>query len=94
MNDNAPIHTPDSHIQTRFGGGKPALLGAIAGIALLAGWSVLRTRRRSRRYADHALERRTPLSMFAGGDHPRRRIIDYSGSHPLFERRQSVYDAY
>lgn len=94
MNDNDPIHTPASQTQARFGGRKPALLGAVAGLALLAGWSALRTRRRSRRYADHNLERRTPLSMFAGGEHPRRRTIDYSGSHPLFERRQSVYDAY
>lgn len=94
MNDNDPIHTSPSPTRTRFGGGKPVLLGAVAGIALLAGWSVLRNRQRSRRYADHAQERRTPLSMFTGGDHPRRRAIDYSGSHPLFERRQSVYDAY
>lgn len=94
MNDNDPIHSSSPQTRTRFSGGKPVLLGAAASIALLAGWSVLRTRRRSRRYADHAVERRTPLSMFAGGDHPRRRAIDFSGSHPLFERRQSVYDAY
>ncbi|QAU35458.1 hypothetical protein [Janthinobacterium sp. 17J80-10] len=94
MNERLPSDTTPTQTRTRFRGGKPALLGAIAGVALLAGWSVLRTRQQARRYADHAPERRTPLSMFVGGDHPRRRRIDHSGTHPLFERRQSVYDTY
>lgn len=94
MNESLPNDTSASSIRKRLPGGKPALLGAVAGLALLAGWSVLRKRRPARRYADHAQERRTPLSMFVGGDHPRRRHIDQSGTHPLFERRQSVYDAY
>lgn len=75
--------------------GKPVLLGATIGLAMLAGWSAFHARRQHlRRYADHASERRSPLSLFIGGDHPRRRRIDRSGTHPLFERRQEVYEAY
>ncbi|RJG01952.1 hypothetical protein [Noviherbaspirillum sedimenti] len=96
MDDDRQLHKlhilPKS--RRRFTGATPMLLGAATGLALFAGWSALRANRRARRYADHGLERRAPLSMFAGGDHPRRREIDYSGTHPLFERRQSVYDAY
>lgn len=79
----------------RFRIGTPVLLGAITGLAVLAGWSALRANRpHLRRYADHASERRSPLSLFIAGDYPRRRRIDRSGAHPLFERRQEVYEAY
>lgn len=79
----------------RFRIGKPVLLSATIGLAVLAGWSALRANRRHlRRYADHATERRSPLSLFIGGDYPRRRRIDSSGTHPLFERRQEVYESY
>ena len=82
-------------IPRRFLAGKPALLGMAAGLAVLAGWSALRASRQPlRRYADHAMERRAPLSLFIAGDYPRRRRIDRSGTHPLFERRQDVYEAY
>jgi len=93
MDDERQQQTPPQS-QHRFEIGTPVLLGVAASLAVFAGWSALRARRRSRRYADHAGERRAPLSMFIGGDHPRRRRIDHSGTHPLFERRQSAYDAY
>ena len=94
MDDNSPSHTttPPSKLRSRIG--KSVMLGAAASLALLAGWSLLRTPQKSRRYTDHAQDRRNPLSMFAGGDHPRRRLIDHSGTHPLFERRESVYETY
>jgi hypothetical protein len=85
----------DARTPRRFLVNKPALLGMAASMAILVGWSALRARHRhSRRYADHASERRAPLSLFIAGDHPRRRRIDHSGFHPLFERRQSVYESY
>lgn len=93
MDDDHQLHMLPS-VQRRFSATSPVLLGAATSLVLFAGWSALRARRRSRRYADHRLERRAALSMFAGGDHPRRRRIDYSGTHPLFERRQSAYEAY
>ncbi|TCS38449.1 hypothetical protein EDC30_102188 [Paucimonas lemoignei] len=74
---------------------KPALFGLVAGLAMYACWSAMRTApRRARRYSDHAQERRAPLSLFTAGDHPRRRAIDHSNAHPLFERREEVYEAY
>lgn len=79
----------------RFGGSTPYLTGAALGLALAVGWVAWQaTRRPHRRYADHALERRSPLSLFTAGDHPRRRAIDRSGAHPLFERREEVYESY
>jgi hypothetical protein len=71
------------------------LLIGIAG-SLIAGalWSMVRQQRRSRRYADHGVDRRNPMHFFLAGRPPQRRKIDRSGQHPLFERRQSVYDAY
>ncbi len=69
-------------------------LGAIACLAIYAGWSRMRSPHHQRRYADHATERRTPINLFSIGDYPRRRQIDRSGAHPLFERRQSAYDTY
>lgn len=90
-NDQVPRPAKPSH---RSPTGTAVMMGAAATLLLFAGWSALRTARRSRRYTDHAAERRAPLGMFAGGDHPRRRRIDHSGTHPLFERRQSVYECY
>lgn len=82
-------------VERRPGGSKPYLTGALLGLAIAAGWAALQTNRRPhRRYADHAPERRSPLSLFTAGDHPRRRAIDRSGTHPLFERREDVYEAY
>lgn len=79
----------------RFGGNKPYLTGAALGLALAVGWMAWQAARRPhRRYADNAVERRSPLSLFTAGDHPRRRAIDRSGAHPLFERREEVYEAY
>jgi len=83
---------PTTH---RFGTRTPYLAGAILGLGIAAGWVALQaTRRPHRRYADNAVERRSPLSLFVGGDHPRRRAIDRSGAHPLFERREEVYETY
>jgi hypothetical protein len=80
--------------QRRSGTNIQFIVGLAAGIAVIAGWSALRAGPRQRRYGDHAGERRAPLSLFTGGPHPRRRHIDRSGAHPLFERRKSVYDSY
>jgi len=33
-------------------------------------------------------------NFFDAGNFPHRRKIDRNGAHPLFERRQSVYDGY
>ncbi len=73
--------------------GRPALFGAAAGIALAAGVVLLR-QRQHRRYSDHAQDRRHPMSLFSPGLYFRRRQIDRSGAHPLFERREAAYDAY
>lgn len=70
------------------------LLAVAGGLAAAAWWSMARESRHERRYADHAAERRNPLHFFLAGSYPRRRQIDRSGQRPLFERRQSVYDAY
>lgn len=69
-------------------------LGLAAGMAALA-WATLRSSAPpARRYGDRGIERRNPLHLFVAGNHPRRRRIDRSGGHPLFERRQSVYETY
>lgn len=77
---------------------RAALLAGVAGVAgglaALALLSAARTQMRSRRYSDRAEERRDPLHFFLAGKYPHRRAIDRSGRRPLFERRQSVYDAY
>lgn len=79
----------------RFGTKTPYVAGAILGLGIIAGWvAVQASRRPHRRYADRAQDRRSPMSLFIAGDHPRRREIDRSGAHPLFERREEVYDAY
>jgi hypothetical protein len=79
----------------RTSGGTPYLAGAMLGLAIAAAWAVMQSgRSQQRRYADRAPERRAPMSLFIAGDHPRRRAIDRSGAHPLFERREEVYEAY
>ncbi|WP_136414046.1 hypothetical protein [Herbaspirillum sp. ST 5-3] len=70
------------------------LAGVAGGLAALALLSTARTQLRSRRYSDRAEERRDPMHFFLAGKYPHRRAIDRSGRRPLFERRQSVYDAY
>lgn len=72
----------------------PLLLAFAGGLALFATWQSAQASQKARRFSDHAQERRNPLSLFIAGPHPRRREIDRSGGHPLFERRQSVYEAY
>lgn len=71
----------------------PLMVGLAAGIAMLAGVAFVRVQRKSRRYGDHGTERRRAMNMFAAGSFPRRRRIDQSGAHPLFERRQDAYQA-
>jgi len=70
----------------------PLMVGLAAGIAMLAGVAFVRGQRKSRRYGDYAMERRSPANLFASGIFPRRRKIDRSGAHPLFERRQDAYE--
>lgn len=74
--------------------GKTLLAGAAVGLAAAAWLWQTREPHKSRRYADHHQERRNPLHFFLAGRTQQRREIDRSGKHPLFERRQSVYDAY
>lgn len=69
-------------------------LGLAAGAAALAWMSARSGPPPARRYADRGQERRNPQHFFLAGQYPRRRSIDRSGARPLFERRQSVYDAY
>lgn len=70
----------------------PLMVGLAAGIAMIAGVALLRGQQKTRRYGDRAAERRSALNMFVAGNFPRRRRIDQSGAHPLFERRQDAYD--
>lgn len=72
----------------------PVLLGIAGSLALWAGWTVLQAKPRTRRFADRGADRRSPMSLFTPGLYLRRRSIDRSGAYPLFERRESVYDAY
>lgn len=69
-------------------------LGLAAAVAALALASRQTRKQRERRFADRGQERRDPMHFFLAGNHPRRRAIDNSGRRPLFERRQSVYEAY
>ena len=90
-------HSGAASSRTQVRSGKTALwLGIGAGIgasvAALA-WAAARTSK-ARRCADRGEERRNPMHFFLAGNHPRRRAIDQSGQRPLFERRQSVYEAY
>lgn len=74
---------------------KALLLGVAGSLAAVAWLSKGREQRsKSRRYADRGADRRNPMHFFLAGRFPRRRKIDSSGERPLFERRQSVYDAY
>lgn len=93
----------EEHLQTeatqaeqagaRSGMGRTGLLLGLAAGALALAWGASK-RPKERRFADRSRERRNPLHFFLAGNHPRRRAIDRSGQRPLFERRQSVYDAY
>lgn len=74
--------------------GKTVLLGVAGAAAAVTLLAIARSRRYMRRYGDRSSERRDPMHFFVAGAHPLRRGIDTSGAHPLFERRQSVYDAY
>lgn len=74
--------------------GKTVLLGVAGAAAAVTLLAIARSRRHMRRYGDRSPERRNPMHFFVAGTHPLRREIDTSGAHPLFERRQSVYDAY
>lgn len=74
--------------------GKSMLIGIAGTLAAAALVSMARSRQYARRYGDRAQERRDPTHFFMAGRYPHRREIDRSGAHPLFERRQSVYDAY
>lgn len=73
--------------------GRTVLIG-IAALAAGAWLSTAQRQQRLRRYSDRGAERRNPLNFFLAGRFPQRREIDRSGAHPLFERRQSVYDTY
>lgn len=77
-------------------GSKKTLLLGVAGTLAAAAWFSLaaRERQKARRFADRDKERRNPMNLFIAGNFPQRRKIDRNGAHPLFERRQSVYDAY
>lgn len=77
-------------------GSKKTLLLGVAGTLAAAAWFSLaaRERQKARRFADRGMERRNPLNFFNAGNFPHRRKIDRNGEHPVFERRQSVYDAY
>jgi len=74
--------------------GRTVLIGLAGTVAVAALLTMARSRHHARRYGDRARERRNPFNFFVAGKHPLRREIDVSGAHPLFERRQSVYDAY
>jgi hypothetical protein len=69
-------------------------IGIAAGLAALAWASAKPAVRHTRRHADRGQERRNPLHFFLAGSYPGRRRIDRSGTRPLFERRQAVYDSY
>jgi hypothetical protein len=69
-------------------------VGVAVGLAVVGLMSAKPAAQPKRRYADRDQERRNPLHFFLAGRYPRRRHIDRSGTRPLFERRQSVYDSY
>lgn len=74
--------------------GRNLLLGLAGGLAAAA-WLSMRNRQAPlRRHADRGQERRNPMHFFLAGTYPRRRALDRTGQRPLFERRQSVYEAY
>jgi hypothetical protein len=84
--------TQSNKLYDRVWTNKSLLIGLAGGLGVLAGLSIMRVSNKTRRYADHAKERRSPFNMFAAGRYPHRREIDVSGRRPLFERRQSAYD--
>lgn len=88
-NYRTKISTRESRVLSN----KPFLVGLAGSLAMIAGISLFRFKQKGRRYADHAQERRRPSNMFEAGAFPRRREIDLSGERPLFERRQSAYEA-
>lgn len=77
-----------------FMSGKALLLSVAGSLAAVAWLARTHEQGKARRYADRGQERRNPMHFFLAGRYPRRRKIDLSGERPLFERRQSVYDAY
>ncbi|HJV75069.1 MAG TPA: hypothetical protein VJ654_12665 [Noviherbaspirillum sp.] len=86
---NSDASSTAKHLTAR----KTVLIG-LAALAAGAWLSTTQHRQKLRRYADFGTERRNPLNFFLAGRFPHRREIDQSGAHPLFERRQSVYDTY
>lgn len=90
--DSNAVHSsrPERVTRPRTG----LLVGIAAGLAALAWMSAQPVARQTRRRADRGQERRDPLHFFLAGGYPGRRSIDRSGTRPLFERRQSVYDSY
>lgn len=73
---------------------RKAVLIGLTAVAAGAWLSTTRHRQKLRRFSDFGTERRNPLNFFLAGSFPHRREIDQSGAHPLFERRQSVYETY
>lgn len=69
------------------------LVGVVGSAAAIAWVAAGRGQLRTRRASDQGMERRNPMHFFLAGRNPMRRAIDRSGQRPLFERRQSVYDA-
>jgi hypothetical protein len=72
---------------------RAALLGLAGGLAVY-GLLAKANQPKLRRFSDRGEDRRNPMHFFLAGRFPHRREIDRSGKRPLFERRQSVYDAY
>lgn len=92
MENETNMSQPEGHAHRLSG--RNVLIGIAGTVAVAALLTMARSRQQARRYGDKARERRNPLHFFVAGRHPLRREIDVSGAHPLFERRQSVYDAY
>lgn len=83
-----------THRPTGLASSRNLLIGLAGGLAAVA-WLSTRSRQApQRRHADRGQERRNPMHFFLAGTYPRRRALDRTGQRPLFERRQSVYEAY
>ena len=90
--DGKPAHPTRTGQTTRP---RTALWAGLAAVLAAFAWiSAKPAVRQRRRRADREQERRNPLHFFLAGGYPGRRNIDRSGTRPLFERRQSVYDSY